>query len=277
MRLLLKLKKHLAFWFSRPIDKETIEALMDVIAVNYKKSQRFVKNVIFVYPSELSKCLKITYHKYFDPTLIAGLNPSALAGNIVDEGVEASIKKHQKTVKKIYLIHKYPVHYSIKVEDKVVVLSGTIDFVANNAIIEIKSTNSPKLDLVDADKYQAGFYAKALSIEYKKPMKAFLVYIYRKLYLKKVYELSQKDIDEGFRYIVDRALKLYRHLRDKQEPDPSPGYWCSGCPLLDKCEHGQDFIKYVVKKDPKTYIEKQKEDRERFIKAYKKLFDQLPF
>lgn len=277
LSFLNKLKKKLSLYFTSEVDASFLNSLLEVSSINFEKKNRISDSTYFMYPSELSKCLKLAHHKYIDNTLITGLSPSTKAGNIIDFGVEYAIKKLQSKNKKIFLIYKFPIRYIKKVGNDTIVIAGSADFVSKNAVIEIKSTMDKSLSPQESDMYQLGFYTKVLSEEFNKEFNAYLIYIYRNMFLKRIYKLNNEDINRGFNIILTRALLLYSALKNKINLEGEAGPWCSGCPILKNCETGCKYVKNVLKKDIDFVSEMATIDRINIIEAYKKILKKLPF
>ncbi|MEM1804406.1 MAG: hypothetical protein QXI77_00215 [Nanopusillaceae archaeon] len=275
--ILNKIKKKISLYFTSEVDATFLDDLLDISSLNLEKKKRIIKNTYFMYPSELSKCLKLSYQKYIDNTLITGLSPSTKAGNIIDFGIEYAIKKLQSKNKKMFLIYKFPIRYIKKIRDDKIVIAGSADFVSKNAVIEIKSTMDKSLAPQESDMYQLGFYTKVLSEEFNKEFNAYLIYIYRNMFLKKIYELGKEDINRGFNIILNRALLLYSALKNKIKLEGEAGPWCSGCPMLKNCEIGHEYVKNVLKKDVDFVSKMATRDKTNTIEAYKKVLKKLPF
>jgi len=267
-KFLRKLKKKLAIDFTRPINEEILAGLLEITSLNiYKQKREKGENVVFMFPSELSKCLRLVYFKYQQEKNIFGASPTFKAGNIIDAGVEKLITDFQKQKRVIYLLPKFPVRYIINIDkDKKIIISGSADFVSKNAIVEVKSSSKIQSKIYHSDILQAGFYAKTLSLEFNQHFDAYLVYIYRNLFFYKIYKLSQEEINEGFNTIIDNAKKLYHHLEKKTIPDPKPDFWCKGCPVLALCKEGQEFLEKVAKEDVTKALETIRQDHENLNK-----------
>ncbi|MEM4772418.1 MAG: hypothetical protein QW648_00205 [Nanoarchaeales archaeon] len=272
-----KLKKKISLYFTSEVDASFLNSLLEVSSINFEKKNRISNSTYFMYPSELSKCLKLAHYKYIDNTLMTGLSPSTKAGNIIDFGVEYAIKKLQSKNKKIFLIYKFPIRYIKKVGNDTIVIAGSADFVSKNAVIEIKSTMDKNLLPQDSDIYQLGFYTKVISEEFNKEFNAYLIYIYRNMFLKRIYTLSKEEIDMGFNKILTRALLLYSSLKNKIKLEGEAGPWCSGCPMLKECDVGSKYVKEVLKKDVDFVFERSIRDRIDALEAYKKVLGKLPF
>lgn len=268
LKFLRKLKKKLAIDFTRPINEEILASLLEIVSLNiYKQKREKGENVIFMFPSELSKCLRLAYFKYQQENDTFGISPAFRAGNIIDAGIEKLITDFQKQKGVIYLLPKFPVKYTLNIDkNRRIVISGSVDFVSKNAIVEIKSSARLQSKIYPSDTLQAGFYAKALSLEFDQQFDAYLIYIYRNLFLYRIYKLSQEEIDEGFNTLIENAKKLYQHLERKTIPDPKPDFWCKGCPVLALCKEGQEFLEKVAKEDVTKVLETIKQDYENFNK-----------
>jgi len=273
LKFLKKLKKKLAIDFTRPINEEILVGLLEVASLNiYKQKREKEDNIIFMFPSELSKCLRLAYFKYQQESDVLGISPSFRAGNIVDAGIEKLITDFQKQKGVVYLLPKFPVKYTINIDkNRKIIISGSVDFVSKNAIVEIKSNARIQSKIYQSDILQAGFYAKALSLEFNQKFDAYLVYIYRNLFFYKIYKLSEEEINESFNIIIENAKKLYQHLERKTIPEPKPDFWCKGCPVLALCKEGQEFLEKEAKEDVSKALETIKQDYENFKKILETL------
>jgi len=273
LKFLKKLKKKLAIDFTRPINEEILASLLEVASLNiYKQKREKGDNIIFMFPSELSKCLRLAYFKYQQDSDIFGISPTFRAGNIVDAGMEKLITDFQKQKGVVYLLPKFPVRYTIDIDkNRKIIISGSIDFVSKNAIVEIKSSAKIQSKIYPSDILQAGFYAKALSLEFNQKFDAYLVYIYRNLFFYKIYKLSEEEINESFNTVIENAKKLYQHLERKTVPEPKPDFWCKGCLVLALCKEGQEFLEKVAKEDVSKALETIKQDYENFKKTLETL------
>ena len=194
---------------------------------------KYDENTIF--PSEIGICFRKSYfsRKFEFEKRINEL--------VLDLG-----EQHHERIEK-YFVEKLNCKNEVEVKGEIegIKISGRIDLICNNDLIEIKTISNNYFQIKDYHLYQVGIYYYLLqqsaehssSQENYKIDNIYIIYLNRISREVRQFLIDKKSIEEYIQKAIDwiKKFKEYIKMEDYKNIPPVNSYLCKNCEFKGKC------------------------------------------